>query len=244
VTVRRAQYGTFIKTASHQVVELFGDVGFDFAVLDAEHAPLDRVSIDVMMVAGRSIQLPLFVRVMSAERTGILSVLDLGAAGLLVPHVDTAAQAREVVAYARFRGGMRGFSGSPRAAGYGRLSRDAIIEIGDATTIVCQIESPEAVQNVDEIAATPGVAGVFLGRADLAMTMEVNQTSPEIDEAIAKTGAAAARNGKIFGMFVSRADDIAHFEKAGANWFIIGSDQAMLRGGACAVMEQVRSAVV
>jgi 2-keto-3-deoxy-L-rhamnonate aldolase RhmA len=231
--------GTFVKTSSHQVVELLDGAGFDFAVLDAEHDPLDRLTIDVMMVAGRAIGLPLFVRVPSADPFAILSVLDMGAAGLLVPHVDTAESARSVVASARFRNGLRGFSGSPRAAGYGQLSREAMMETGEAVTVICQIESPQAVDNVEEIAAIPGVDGLFLGRGDLSIAMGVDQSSPEIGRAVSRVGEAAMSHNKRFGMFVNGADDLARFARLGADWFVIGSDQSLLRGAARDLMRQI-----
>jgi 2-keto-3-deoxy-L-rhamnonate aldolase RhmA len=234
------QCGTFIKTASYQIVELLGDARFDFAVLDAEHAPLDRLTVDVMMLAGRSVQLPLFVRVSDQQPATLLSVLDMGAAGLLVPHVDTAEQARAVVANAKYAG-ARGYSGSPRSGGYGGLSRDTIIKQGDATWIICQIESAEGVRNVAEIAALPGVDGVFLGRADLALSMQIEAGSAEMRDAIETVGAAAAANGKIFGMFVSDGAELTRFAALGANWFIISSDQSMLRNAARTTVDHARS---
>ena len=80
----RYQVGTFIKTSSPHVVEVLGTTALDFAVLDAEHAPLDRAALDLMMLAGRAAGLPLLVRIPDRQPSTILSVLDIGAAGLLV----------------------------------------------------------------------------------------------------------------------------------------------------------------
>jgi 2-keto-3-deoxy-L-rhamnonate aldolase RhmA len=117
--------GTFVKTASVQVIEILAMSRLDFVVVDAEHAPFDRRDIDLMVLAGRACGLPVAVRVPDSEAATLLSALDLGAAGLVVPHVDTAEQARALVARVRFRGGLRGFSSSPRAAGYGSLQHEA-----------------------------------------------------------------------------------------------------------------------
>ena len=153
----RYQVGTFVKTASPHVVEVLGTTALDFAVLDAEHAPLDRAAIDLMMLAGRAAGLPLLVRVPDTAAATVLSVLDTGAAGLLVPHVDTPEIAAQVVRRARFRGGERGYSSSPRWAGYGSLGMKQALAAGDDALVVCQIESPEAVAHAAQIAAVPGV---------------------------------------------------------------------------------------
>src|SRR4051812_49144716 len=140
--------GTFVKTTSPQVIEILGGTGLDFAVVDAEHAPYDRAALDLAMMAGRGVNLPLLVRVLERNASGLLSVLDMGAAGLLVPHIDTADDAREVVAHCRYVGGDRGYSSSPRAAGYGASGMKEAIRVGDRNVIVCQIESVQAVENV------------------------------------------------------------------------------------------------
>jgi 2-keto-3-deoxy-L-rhamnonate aldolase RhmA len=81
------QVGTFVKTLSPHVVEILGPTGLDFAAIDAEHAPFDRAALDLMMLAGRAARLPIHVRIPDTAPATILSVLDVGAAGLVVPHV-------------------------------------------------------------------------------------------------------------------------------------------------------------
>src|SRR3954471_24704022 len=100
--------GTFLKTPTSHATEIIGDVGFDFAVIDQEHAPFDRTSTDIALLAARAANMPALVRVAGPQ--AILSVLDCGATGVLVPHVATAAYAREVAALCRYRNGLRGFA--------------------------------------------------------------------------------------------------------------------------------------
>ncbi|HEY9281766.1 MAG TPA: aldolase/citrate lyase family protein, partial [Eoetvoesiella sp.] len=160
--------GTFVKSNSVHVVETLGLSSLDFGVLDAEHAPLDRASLDLLMLAGRAASWPLIVRIPDASAATILSVLDIGAAGLLVPHVDSAEQARTVVARARYQDGERGFSSSPRAARYGTLSMKQCLSAAEGNLIMAQIESEAAVDSVQDILAVDGIDGIFIGRADLA----------------------------------------------------------------------------
>ena len=105
---RQLSLGIFVKTDSPQITEVLGTTDLDFVVVDAEHAPFDRLTLDRHMMAGRATGIPVIVRIPDTSAATIQSVLDLGAAGLLVPRVDNAEQAREVVARARYRNGSRG----------------------------------------------------------------------------------------------------------------------------------------
>ena len=94
--------GTFVKTPTSHATEIVGALGFDFVVIDQEHGPFDRTSTDVALLAARALGVPALVRVGGPD--AILSVLDCGAMGVLVPHVASAAYAREVAAACRYRG--------------------------------------------------------------------------------------------------------------------------------------------
>ena len=232
----RYQIGTFIKTSSPQVVEVLGTTALDFAVLDAEHAPLDRAALDLMMLAGRAAGLPLLVRIPDRQPSTILSVLDIGAAGLLVPHVDSAADAEAVVSHAKYRGGQRGFSSSPRFAGYGTLGMKQALTLGDQALVICQIESPQAVACAAQIAAVPGVDGLFIGRADLALAMGLEDPKhPDVAAATDRSIAAALAAGKLAGVFTGSAAERDAYAAKGVNWFIFGSDQSLMRDAAAAV---------
>lgn len=234
--------GTFVKTTSPQCVEILGGTGLDFAVLDAEHGPFDRSAIDLAMIAGRAAQLPLLVRVPDRTATGLLVVLDMGAAGVLVPHVDTVDHAREVVAHCRYIGGDRGYSGSPRAGGYGALGMKDAIRLGDRTVVVCQIESMLAVDNAARIATVAGVEAIFIGRADLALSMGLDSPQDarvsKATEQVIRAGLAA---GKCVGMFVSSTAERDKYRALGVRWFVQGSDQSLLRQGAQAIARNASS---
>src|SRR5690606_16203494 len=144
----------------------------------------DRSTLDTMMLAGRAARLPLMVRIPDHSAATILSTLDLGAAGILAPHVDSAEQARKVVARARYENGERGFSSSPRAAGYGTMGYKAGQQAADRTLVICQNESSAGLAEDEAIANVPGVDGLFIGRADLSLSMgEVDSRSPAVLEA-------------------------------------------------------------
>lgn len=229
-TDKKYQIGTFIKSQSHQVVEVLGTSLLEFAVVDAEHAPFDRASLDIMMLAGKAANLPLFVRIPDYLPTTILSTLDIGAAGILVPHVDNAEQAKTVVHRARYKNGSRGFSPSPRYGHYGMLNMSEALAEGDSKSIICQIESEEALHAVTDIVTVPGVTGIFIGRSDLALSLgKHNIHDPIVEDATHKIIDAGVKANKVVGMFVNNKDEVNHFAELGVTWFVTGSDQSLLR---------------
>lgn len=225
--------GTFVKTASPQVIEILALAQLDFVVVDAEHAPFDRRDIDLMVLAGRASGLPIVVRVPNSDPATLLSVLDLGAAGLVVPHVDTMEQARSVVAHARYRSGLRGFSSSPRSSGYGSYSMKTALDRGDVAMVLCQIESAAAVEAAEAIANVDGVDALFIGRADLALSMGFDNTAEAaVEKAVDRIIAVTKAAGKTVAMAVGNMSEKERYVERGADWFVVGTDQGLLRQAA------------
>lgn len=225
--------GTFIKTNSPHVIETLGLSSLDFGVLDAEHAPLDRSALDVLILAGRAAQWPLIVRIPDTNAATILSVLDMGAAGLLVPHVDNAQQAQAVVAKSRYMGGERGFSSSPRSARYGTLSMKDCLIAAQGNLVIAQIESDAAVDSVQEILNVEGIDGIFIGRADLALSFGLDDPKHErVSQATEHALNCARSADKIAGIAVGNVMERDTFAAMGANWIVVGSDQSLLRQAA------------
>jgi len=233
----RLRTGTFIKTPHPIVAEILGGGGLDFGVVDAEHAPFDRASLDLMIMAGRASGLPLLVRVPDGTPSFIMSALDMGADGIVVPRVDSAADGRAIVANARFQGGRRGLSNSPRYASYGKLSPTEATRHGDGAIVMCQIESVGGLAEVEEIAATAGVDGLFIGRADLSHALGVSDIrSPEVTTACERIIAAALRHGKIAAIFLPTVEERPTFAALGVTWFIINSDQGLMKSAAAKLL--------
>lgn len=162
--------GTFLKTASIDIIEVMAKSGLDFVCLDAEHAPFDRARLDACLAVARALDFPVLVRVPSALPQDILQVLDAGAVGIVVPHVMDGDAAAAIAKASRFGPGGRGYAGSTRWAGYTTRSMPELLEQSKTETIViAQIEDIEGVDNADAIAATKGIDGIFLGPADLSV---------------------------------------------------------------------------
>lgn len=229
----RRAIGTFVKTASPHVIEVLGRAQLDFLVLDAEHGPFTRDTADLMLLAAQAANIPTLVRVADHTAASIGGMLDLGAAGVVVPHVDSAEQAHAVVAQARFTGGQRGFSPSPRFGGYGTRTREQVLALGDAAQVVCQIESREGLAQVQAIARVPGVAALFIGRADLSLSLQVGSARhPEVMAAVRQIFTAATEAGLPVLMALDSAQEIAEFAAMGTHGFVVGSDQSLMRRAA------------
>jgi 2-keto-3-deoxy-L-rhamnonate aldolase RhmA len=240
LTDRELVVGTFIKTPTGHATEILGDLGFDFVVIDEEHAPFDRGSTDATLVAARVANTAGIVRV--PNPSALLSVLDCGATGVLVPHVDSEAKAREVVAACRYRNGHRGFSNSPRAGGYGRLKYWEHVDQSDAqVTVIAMIEDPPALDVIDAIVAVEGLDAVFIGRGDLTVSLGVDGPgTPEVKAATETITAAALKAGKAVLAMSPGGDDAKWLKGLGVSGMIVASDQGFMRQAAGRALSEFR----
>ncbi len=229
----RAADRQFVKSPGPQIVEIAALSGLDFVLLDAEHAPYSAGDVDRAVLAGRAANISVLVRVPSHVGPWIQQVLDCGADGIVVPHVESVAVAEAVVRAARFAGGGRGYSNSPRAGGYGTLSMAAMLAQEDGrVVVVAQIEDLGGVDQVNAIAAVDGVDALFIGRADLAVALgATGPDDPTVGALAAKVAAAAAARGLPCGTFLADARAVAAERASGVSFFVIGSDQSTLRTG-------------
>jgi 2-keto-3-deoxy-L-rhamnonate aldolase RhmA len=228
---RESLTGTFIKTPTPHAIEILGGLGFDFVVIDEEHAPFDPQATDVALLAARASGTAGIVRVPSAAPAGILRVLDCGAAGVLVPHVSSAAKAHEIAAACRYRNGKRGYSGSSRAGGYGAAKVwDHVARSDEMTTVIAMIEDPEALDDIDSILGVEGIDGAFIGRGDLTVALgAAANDAPPVKAAVDTVMAAARRAAKPVCVMVGSAAEAKTFKDLGASAFIVSSDQGFLR---------------
>lgn len=239
---RQPLLGTFVKTPSPHATEVLAVAGFDFVVLDAEHAPLDRVTLDLMVLAAWSRDLPALVRVPEANAAAILNALDCGATGVLVPHVDSAERAKEVVMACRYRGGRRGYSSTTRSGGWGTATMGQHIEASDAqATCVAMIEDLAALEQLEDILAVPGLDAVFIGRGDIAAAMGLTSSADQKVHAVVQKIATAARNADLPVMVMpSNKADAQAMQALGASAYILQNDQSLLLRAAQQVLQDFR----
>jgi len=235
--------GSFLKTPTSHATEILGAIGFDFLVIDQEHGPFDRTSTDVALLAARAAGIPALVRVPGPD--ALLSVLDCGAIGVLVPHVASVAYARQVAAACRYRNGKRGFATSTRAGGYTAVPMWKHIADSDAAvTVIAQIEDPEALDQLDGIAAVDGIDSLFIGRGDLTAAFDDQSAEPPaVRHAVERIAVASRRAGKPISVYVGNAGEAAWLKGLGASAFVLSSDQGFLRQAAIKGLSEVRDTV-
>lgn len=239
-----AMLGTFMKVPASQNTEVLGLEGFDFVVLDEEHAPWSRSTLDNALLACRAYDIAGLVRIARADAQNVVSVLDGGAAGVMVPHVDSAEKARQVVSWARYIGGTRG-SGASRGGEYGTRGDDNYRVSDERATVICMIEDCDALDAVPDIAATDGVDALFLGRADLALSLlNAQGPVPTSAEAVEIVVAAAGAAGKPVSAVVQSlgSDEAKWLMDLGVKTLMVSSDLGLLRQAARSALADFRRA--
>jgi 2-keto-3-deoxy-L-rhamnonate aldolase RhmA len=190
--------GTFVKTPTPHATEILGLLGFDFVVFDMEHAAIDLGSLDRMILGARAANVAAVVRVPEGNPPAILSALDLGATGILVPHVSSRAIAQTIVASCRYKDGKRGFANTTRAGNYGLTGFEAHKASQDhETACIAMIEDLEAVAVIDDILSVPGLDAVFIGRGDLTAALGCEAMNDPKTMAVVRPIMAAAKRHKL-----------------------------------------------
>jgi 2-keto-3-deoxy-L-rhamnonate aldolase RhmA len=228
--------GTFVKMPTTQAIEILGSLGFDFVVIDQEHAPLDRAEIDLMCLAARASGMAPVVRVGDPGEANVLSALDCGAHGIMFPHVTSAETAQRFVARCRYQGGVRGFAGMSRASGWGRLPGPEHIARQDREiAVIAMIEDQAAVAEVPAIVATEGIDAVFIGRGDLTASFGQDPEAKAKVAALTEQIAGATRaGGATLMMLPTSPADAEAMRGLGATAMLVASDHNFLRSAAAA----------
>lgn len=235
--------GTWVMSASSIVAEAIGHAGFDWGVIDMEHTPVDMMGLVHMLQAVAATKMVPIVRVPWNDAVTVKRVLDAGATTLLFPFVQSADEAARAVAATRYPPqGVRGLAGMSRATKFGTTPN----YFGTANKhmgVIVQLETPKAVQHLEEIAAVEGVDALFLGPADLSAAMgHVGQlTHPAVMDLMAKAAQRCKAIGKPVGTVGGNPEVVAQYRAAGFDFVGIASDLGLLMQGAKAVISALRT---
>jgi 2-dehydro-3-deoxyglucarate aldolase/4-hydroxy-2-oxoheptanedioate aldolase len=219
--------GVFLQMASPVAAELAGVAGFDWAVIDLEHGTGSESDVLGQLLALHGTGVPAVVRVESASRLRIGRALDLGAAGVLVPQVNDAAQAGDVARWLRYPpSGARGVALSARGAGYGAAGHGDVDRLDRAVLGIVQVETAAAIEQVEAIAATDGVDALFVGPSDLSHSLGVPGAfdAPAYTDALRRVVDAAGSHGRALGAYVSSVGDLERYRALGFTLLTIAAD--------------------
>ena len=231
---KRPVFGMTIYTGSPAIVEALGLIGFDFAFIDAEHCPWEVTSLREVVLAARQTGVSPLVRVTRPDEIEIRKVLEMGAEGVIIPHVKTVADMQTCVRGAKFPPkGRRGYDGTVRSAGYGYADYDAskYIENSNETELVIPMaEDFEFFDDIENIMAVPGIDAINFGPADLALSKnirvfyDVNQ--PYIQETMTTMAEYTGKLG--IGLMAPAVpptvENVNTLIDRGVNMLIMGSD--------------------
>lgn len=237
--------GTFMKIPSVETVEIVKLAGFDFIVLDAEHALLSLSDLNHMILAARALGIAPIVRVPDHGYGDVQRILDAGAAGLFFPHVADRAECEQVVRQASHPPyGTRGAGGGMRAGNWGIAGRGNANYVQDGISKVMRIPMIEeriAVDNADEILAVEGVDGVFIGPGDLSMTMGMKPADPEVQSAIEEVLKKAKAARVPVGTVASDAAGARRLIGKGYDFILVSNDTGMLAKTATGLIDEIKA---
>jgi 4-hydroxy-2-oxoheptanedioate aldolase len=229
------------------VAELVGREGFPAVTLDGQHGLWDTASIVATVAAIRQGGAAPVVRVPVGDFAGVSRALDFGAEGIIAPMINTPEDARALAAHAKFPPVGERSWGPHRAMTLGGISdmKVYLTEANNLTVTLAMVETRTALANLDAIAATPGVDGLFLGPSDLSIALSdgrsIDPLSKEVDGEIDRIIAAARKAGKVPGAYCHSADRAVALAKRGMRFLAISSDMGFLRAGARAALDNLKA---
>jgi 4-hydroxy-2-oxoheptanedioate aldolase len=239
----RTQYGLWAGIPDTTSAEICASSGFDWLLLDGEHAPFDMRAIYTYLQAVAAYDIHPIVRAVKGDRNLIKQLLDYGAQTLLIPMIDTAEQAQEMVSAMRYPPqGVRGMGSSIARAARWNAIPDYVSTANEQTCLLIQAETTTALQNLPEILQVEGVDGVFIGPSDLSASMgHVGKAGHEdvvaaIDQAITDIRQA----GRAAGILALDPNQARHYIEVGASFVGVGVDTLLLGNGARQLAESFK----
>ena len=234
VLAREWLTGTFLNLGSPMTVEIAGLAGFDWVLIDHEHGPGGEDTLLHQLHAASATPAFPVVRIAQNETPRFKRALDMGALGIMVPYVSTVSETKAAVLAMRYPPhGIRGVAKFNRGAGFGGDFDEYYAHAHERLLTVIQIETIEAVNNIDDIAAVDGADVLFVGPADLSYNMGIPDQleSPAFIDALKKVSAAAQRHGKAAGILVHNAALVPKVRELGYTFTALGSDGGAVRAG-------------
>jgi 4-hydroxy-2-oxoheptanedioate aldolase len=240
------QYGLFSGLADPVVAEINAGAGFDWLVLDVEHAPNDLRTVLHQLQAIAAYDTSAIVRAQVGDTVVIKKLLDIGAQTLLVPMVESGAQASELVRAVRYPPiGIRGVGPSLARASRWNQIDGYLLEAERELCLVVQVESVAGLAAIEAIAATDGVDGVFVGPSDLAASMGFlgRPSHPDVMAAVDRAIERIVATGTPAGVFATSSSDAERWADRGATFIALGTDTTLLARAASDLARTFRPGV-
>ncbi len=232
--------GTLVSLGVPEVAEVLAAAGFDWLFLDAEHSPLDTLALQRLVLGAGST--PCLVRLAASSELDVKKALDIGAAGIIAPLVNTAAQAAQIVRWAKYPPlGTRGV-GAGRAHGYGFAFKEYVDTANDNTVVVVQAEHGDAVNNIEAIVQVAGIDALLVGPNDLSASLGRlgEMTHPAVVAAIDRVAEVCRNAGMPLGIFGMNAEAVKPYIERGYTLIVSGIDTVLLGTAARQMLNQIK----
>jgi 2-keto-3-deoxy-L-rhamnonate aldolase RhmA len=232
-------FGVIISVNSVEVAAQAASLGFDFLWLEMEHSPLSLETVRNIVLATRGLPAVPIARPPVNELWTAKRVLDAGVLGVIFPFTSTPQLARQAVAACRYPPRGRRGSGAflaqfrwPAPEGYHDFADENVL-------VVTVVEDTTGLEQIDEIAATPGIDVIFIGTSDLSFSLGLrgNQNHPRLDEAVARIAAAGKKHGKILGRPARTPAEVRRFLKQGFLFFMTATDLELMADGSAQLLK-------
>lgn len=244
ILAQKKALGAFMQLPSPEVVEIFGEAGYDFLIIDNEHSCNSLTNTQDLVRAAEAVDTCVIVRPVDESTSQLKKALDTGAAGVLIPGVESAEMARKVVYNAKYAPlGDRGACPGVRANYYGKGSVDYYPRANSETAILIQIEGAQGVKEFDEILEVKGIDGVLLGPVDLSMALGVpgDVNDPRVTEAMKAMAAKAKAKGIQCGTFCMDKQNAKKWLDAGMSFLTYHIDTMLIRAAAANAVAEYQS---
>lgn len=242
-TTDRCLVGTWVKIPAVEPVEILADAGFDYIVIDQEHAPLTFEFAYQATVVAQGAGMSVLVRVPDRSGSHLQRLLDAGVDGILVPRVTSVAEAGAAIRQMLFSpGGDRGMGITSRAGRWGGMARPEYLRFGDEEVMrAVQLEERAAIEVVEQILDIAGLNGVFLGMGDLQLSSGLPASDPSIQKLADRLLAAAHERGVPAGTAVQTAAQARAAADRGYRYVMVSNDTSLLRSAASSVVADLGS---
>ena len=237
--------GAWAQLASPFTAEILSSAGFDWLMLDMEHAPGDILTLISQLQAMKGTSCVPLVRAPWNDFVAIKRILDTGTQGVLIPYVNTREEAEQAVKACKYPlEGIRGVAGSPRAAGYGQNIGNYLQRTNEEVFIMIAVETPEAIANLDEILQVTGLDGIFIGPMDLASSMGYfcDPSQTEVQETIRQVEEKVLAAGKILSTTTGNWEQAQKLFERGYQMLMLMADGGALASLATQKVKQFRVA--
>lgn len=227
---KEVMYGTWCLIPSADVINVIAKSGIDFVIIDQEHGAIDSELSQRMVISAQVEKCSAIVRVGENNENKILHALDIGADGVIIPHIDSVEEAQKVVKYAKYPPmGERGFSPYARSGGYSN-NKDNYNRANDDTLVGVIIEGKSGIDNLDYISKIDGIDLLYIGTYDISSLLGIpgDVTNKKVIELVKKCTETILENGKIPGCMFSSVEELKLYDEINLNFRVYSVDSAAL----------------